>query len=297
MDRHKDLPASMTRHPRDVLREHGLAARKRLGQNFLLSSAALDRIVEAAGVGPQNVVLEVGTGLGNLTARLAQQAGHVVTVEVDRGLAEIAAVGLRSFTNVTLLRCDFLAGKHGINPLVTRAVRAAQADPPLPVKAVSNLPYSISSPAIVNLLEWEVEVGEMCLMLQKEVAARLTAGPGSKDYGPLTVYVNYWATAAALFSLPPQAFWPQPEVSSTLVRIVRRADRRMTEAYAAFALAVRKLFAARRKTLAHALRSAWGAQRAQEVIQELGLDPRRRPEDLSTDDFEAIARLAGPPAS
>jgi 16S rRNA (adenine1518-N6/adenine1519-N6)-dimethyltransferase len=160
---------------------------------------------------------------------------------------------------------------------------------------VSNLPYSISSPAVVDLLEWEVTVGRMYLMLQKEVADRLTAAPGRSEYGPLTVYVDYWASTERLFNMPRHAFWPAPEVSSTLVRVTRRPERRRTEEYDTFAAVVRKLFESRRKTLAHILRAGWGDEEGSRIMQQVGLDPKGRVGELSTGDFEAIARAAGAP--
>lgn len=288
-------PPRRERHPRDVLSKHGIRPRRATGQRFLVSGKDLDRVVEAACIGPDEAVLEIGTGLGRLSARIAARAGHLVTVEIDDRLHRVAAEHLGDLPNVTLLRCDFLASKHRINPAVAEAVRSALGGLAGPLKVVSNLPYNISSPAVVALLEWDIAVGEMFLMFQKEVADRLAASPGVKEYGPLTVCVDYWATVERLFSLPRRAFWPVPEVSSVLVRIVKRAERRRTEQYDAFSAVVRKLFEGRRKTLRRSLRSGWGDEKAAQVIERLGLDPRRRADTLSTEDFEAIAAVTGPP--
>lgn len=288
-------PGSLDRHPRDVLAERGIRPRKALGQNFMISAAHLDRVADAGEISRGDVVLEIGAGLGTLTARLAARAGRVVSVEVDRRLHEIAAANLREFANVTLLRCDFLAGKHSINQEVTAAAVAALGPGQRALKVVSNPPYSISSPAIIALWEWDVPVGSICMTLQREVADRLTAAPGRKEYGPLTVFTDYWATAQRLANLPPRAFWPAPEVSSTLVKIVRRPERRRTPEYDVFAAVVRRLFESRRKTLAHMLRAGWGADTAEKVIARLSLSPTERAENLTTADFEAIAAVAGPP--
>lgn len=290
---HHDLPYGPERHPRDVLREHGIRPRKGLGQNFLVAGRNLDRIVEAAGICADEAVLEIGTGLGRLTARIAERAARAVSVEIDRALHELAVENLRAFANVVLLCGDFLQSKHRINPAATKAVKDATGGRAQPLKVVSNLPYSISSPAIVNLLEWDVPPGEMYVMLQKEVADRLTARPGTREYGPLTVFVDYWASVERLFSIPRRCFWPAPEVSSSLVKISRRPQRQRTEEYATFSTVVRKLFAARRKTLASALRGGWGRETSQEVPERLGMDPRTRAENLATADFEAIASLIG----
>jgi len=288
-------PAASERHPRDVLREHGIRPSKRLGQSFLVAAADLDRIVREARVSPEDVVLEIGTGLGTLTARIAANARRVVSVEIDGRLLSIAAERLRECPNVSLLRCDFLAAKHRINATVTNAMKDALSKGGRRAAVVSNLPYSISSPAIVNVLEWEVPAAFMCLTVQKEVADRLAARPGQREYGALTVLVDYWATVERLFNLPRRAFWPMPEVSSTVVRITRRLDRRPTSQYATFTAVVRRLFGSRRKTLGRILRSAWGDEAVLRVMETLQMEARTRVEDLDTADLEAIAAAVGPP--
>lgn len=289
------MPAEPTRHPRDLLKAHGLRPRKALGQNFLVSAANLDRVVDAAGLAADDAVLEIGTGLGRLTERLAARAGHVVSVEMDRGFHHVASGRLAETANAELLCCDFLESKHRINPLVREAVCRAGVTPDNPLKVVSNLPYGISSPAIVNLLEWDVPVGEMHLMLQKEVAARLAARPGTKQYGPLTAFVRYWAEAEVLFRLPRQAFWPVPEVASAFVRIARDPQRTRTAQYDVFAAVVARLLQNRRKTLRAVLRTGWGREAAERVTEELGTDLQRRVGEVGPDELEALARVLGPP--
>ncbi|MDP6439822.1 MAG: 16S rRNA (adenine(1518)-N(6)/adenine(1519)-N(6))-dimethyltransferase RsmA [Candidatus Brocadiia bacterium] len=210
-------------HPKPILQRLGIRPRRRLGQNFLISDQLLDRIVELAGVGPEDAVLEIGTGLGRLTARLADRARAVVSVEIDPGLYAAALDRLAGLENVTLVNADFLARKHLINPEVERALRQAAGDGPF--KVVANLPYQISSPGIINLLEWEPQPAEIDVMLQAEVADRLTAGPGTPQYGPLTVFAAYWADVERLMKVPPSAFWPQPQVGSAFVRITPRTSK------------------------------------------------------------------------
>jgi len=282
-------------HPRDILKAHGLRARKALGQNFLVSAANLDRVVEAAQLHPEDVVLEVGTGLGRLTERLAGGARRVVSVEIDERLHRLASERLESVRNARLVCCDFLESKHRINEQVADAVRRAGAGAGRPLKVVSNLPYGISSPAVVNLLEWDVPVGEMCLMLQKEVAERIAARPGTKAYGPLTVVVSHWATTQRLHALPRQAFWPAPEVASVLLRITKRPGLARTEHYDVFVAVVGRLFRSRRKALAAVLRAGWGRQTADRMREVQGVDLGRRAEQLSTDELAALARAVGPP--
>lgn len=282
-------------HPREILAAHGLHPRKVFGQNFLASAANLDRVVDAARLDPADVVLEIGTGLGRLTQRLAAGARRVVSVEIDRDLHAVAAERLASVPNARLLCCDFLAGKHRIRDEVTDAVRAAGAGAGHPLKVVSNLPYSISSPAIVNMLEWDVPVAEMCLMLQKEVADRILARPGTKAYGPLTVVVGYWAVAERLGAFARQAFWPPPEVSSTLLRIARKPGLARTEEYDVFAAVVARLFHTRRKALSAVVRAGWSAEVADGLTDTAGTDPRGRAEELTVEELKALAQVLGPP--
>ncbi len=274
-------------HPREILRGSGLSASRRLGQHFLVSPNVMARILEAARIAPDEVILEIGTGLGRLTRRLAQRAACVVSVEIDRGFCEIAGDRLAGCDNVTLLCGDFLASKHEINPAVTAAVRGARAG--RPVKVVSNLPYQISSPAIINLLEWEVPVEQIVVMLQAEVVERLTAAPDTRQYGPLTVFAAYRAEAEELFSVPPSAFWPRPAVRSSLVRLVPRAVNPRAQSYRTFAEAVNRLFQNRRKTLARALRIGWGRARAEAVLERLELEASVRPDKLALRDFVQVA--------
>jgi 16S rRNA (adenine1518-N6/adenine1519-N6)-dimethyltransferase len=281
-------------HPREALKAHGLSARRGWGQNFLVSTETLDRIVEVAAVGPQDPVLEIGTGLGRLTARLAARARSVVSVEIDRGLHGIARGTLGAFENVTLLLGDFLASKHRISPNVTQAAGRACSRCGAPLKVVSNLPYGISSPAIVCMLEWLVPVGEMYLMLQKEVAGRLTAAAGTGEYGPLTVFARYWAEVEELFRLPRSAFWPAPEVSSALVRIAKRPGRQTDEEYAAFSEMVARLFTQRRKTLGRTLREGWGEERGRAALAELGVGATARIAELTPAQLRALSSALRP---
>jgi 16S rRNA (adenine1518-N6/adenine1519-N6)-dimethyltransferase len=292
MSAHEDFEW-LSAHPRDVLRAHGLRANRALGQNFLVAARDFERVVEAAELEADDVVLEIGTGLGRLTARLAQAARRVVTVEIDSGLYSVAAERLAGMPNVTAMHADFLQSKHEIDPAVTDAVAPLAGSRALIV--VSNLPYSISSPAIVNLLEWDVPVARMCLMLQKEVADRLMAKPGGKEYGPLTVIADYWAETERAGSFPRQAFWPPPEVASALVLVSKRPGRAMSGGYAAFAETVARLFAGRRKTLGRNLREGWGEEKAAAILAAVDIEASRRAETLSTSALEAIAAAGGPP--
>jgi len=278
---------SVPDHPKALLAQWGLAARHSLGQNFLVNAAAMARIVELARVGPGEVVLEIGTGLGNLTERLAARAAHVVSVEVDVALCAVARSRLSHLANLTLVEQDFLAGKHAINPEVERVVDEACAGRPL--KVVANLPYQISSPAIVNLLERRPQPIELDVMLQEEVVQRLVAAPGTREYGPLTVFTAYWAAVERLLRVSPSDFWPQPQVWSAFVRITPRPPEPPARSYERFCEVVNGLLQSRRKSMGRALQMKWGRQVADAVIESLGMDRLRRPDALAPEEFVRIA--------
>jgi len=285
----------LSEHPRSILSRRGLAPRRGLGQNFLVSHKIMERVVQAARVRPGEAVLEIGAGLGRLTAQLAARAGAVVAVEIDTGLCQVARERLQGTGNVALLCCDFLQRKHRINAEVTGAVLRALEELAGPrggeraTRVVANLPYGISAPAIVNLLEWEVPVREIDVMLQAEVAARLVAHTGTPEYGPLTVLARYWSRIERLFRAPPSAFWPQPAVSSSFVRLTPRAPQPGARSYALFSEVVRGLFQHRRKTLDRALALGWGRPRAEALTEKVGLDPGLRPGRLRVTDFVALS--------
>ena len=286
--RHMGMNRSLD-HPRDILRAAGVRPRHALGQNFLVSPQNLDRIVEAARIESDDVVLEIGTGLGTLTARLSARAHAVVSVEIDERLYRTACSRLAESRNVKLICADFLASKHRINPEVEAAVLGCRGE--RRVKVVANLPYQISSPAVVNLLEWKVPLAEIDVMLQLEVSERITACPGEAAYGPLTVFCTYHAEAERLFTLPPSAFWPRPAVSSSFLRITPCLPKHHAEDYQVFSEVVNRLLQSRRKTLARAFEVAWGRAEARLVLEKLRLDPALRPGELAVADFVRIANV------
>ena len=273
-------------HPRVILQAHGLSPHRRFGQNFLVSTELMDRIVEASGVGSDTIVLEIGTGIGRLTQRLCEAAGAVVGVEIDRGLWELCSSRLNQCKNLQLIHGDFLDSKHVINPRVTEAVREQRGE--RAVQVVSNLPYQISSPALINLLEWEISVAQVDVMLQAEVVDRLLAGPGSSDYGPLTVFASYHGRVEEVMSLPPSAFWPRPQVSSKFIRI-RPEKRHRAADYSLFRQAVNCLFQSRRKTIYKGLSLGWDKETARAVLERLGWEGRRRPAKLAMEDFVTLS--------
>lgn len=274
-----------------VLRAYGLRPRKRWGQHFLVSRRALDRILEAAGLTSADAVLEVGAGLGTLTVALAQRAGRVIAVEIDPALLPPLSAAVGVFPNVTVVHADIL---H-VDP------EALLSGATGPRKIVANLPYNVASPLIVSLLERPLGLERMVMTVQREVAQRLAAGPGTKDYGALSVAVQFRAQAEIVGRIPPSGFFPSPDVESAIVRlVVRPAPPVQVTDEAAFFRVVRAAFAQRRKTLRNTVAAVLALPPAQveAACREAGIDPRRRGETLTLAEFaaltEALAGSGGP---
>lgn len=274
-----------------VLRAYGLRPRKRWGQHFLVSRRALDRILEAAGLTPEDAVLEVGAGLGTLTVALAQRAGRVIAVEIDPALLPPLSAAVGVFPNVAVVHADILR----VDP------EALLSGATGPRKIVANLPYNVASPLIVSLLERPLGLERMVMTVQREVAQRLAAGPGTKDYGALSVAVQFRAQAEIVGRIPPSGFFPSPDVESAIVRlVVRPAPPVQVTDEAAFFRVVRAAFAQRRKTLRNTVAAVLALPPAQveAACREAGIDPRRRGETLTLAEFaaltEALAGSGGP---
>jgi 16S rRNA (adenine1518-N6/adenine1519-N6)-dimethyltransferase len=251
--------------------------RKRFGQHFLEPVWA-DKVVAAIAPSPEDVFLEIGPGAGALTVRLAPRVKHLTAIEIDRDL--IAQLQPRLPLNVTLINADFL--QQSAIPNLQSAIRVA-----------GNLPYNVSSPILFKLLELQTEhpITDATLMLQKEVADRIVAAPGSADYGVLSVLVQWKATVTHLLTLPPGAFRPPPKVRSALIRLAFRPAEVTVADPARFQQLVRSVFTQRRKTLSNALGPfAEGTGLAPAAaLRQAGIDPTRRPQTLQ---LVEIARLA-----
>jgi 16S rRNA (adenine1518-N6/adenine1519-N6)-dimethyltransferase len=264
---------------RAFLERHDLAARRALGQNFLVDEGLAERLVELAGVEPGDAVIEIGTGLGILTRALARRAARVVTLDVDAGLVRaLREEGLLP-AGVELLHADALD--------VDLAALARSLGPR--VRVVANLPYSISAPVLRRLLDLRGLVLDWSVMLQREVAARLLAAPGSRDYGSLAVLHRLVADVSRRLELSPGCFYPAPRVRSTFARVVPRADGLGEGELRAVERVVRAAFASRRKTIANSLRDA-GLPEAVPPLAACGIDPRARAESLPPEAFLALAR-------
>ena len=265
---------------RKILAQHGLFPKKNLGQNFLTDKHVLDKIVAAAGLSPKDLVIEVGPGLGVLTAELARAAGKVVAIEIDTNLADI----LRDTAppNVEIINKDIL--KTDLGEIIARSgfLRA---------KLVANLPYYITTPIIFAVLENDLPVDDMVVMVQKEVADRMLAAPSTKAYGLLTLSIAYYGTASLVANVPPHCFFPRPDVHSAVVKINVAPRRDICPA--AFFPVIKAAFANRRKTLQNCLAAAADLNLtkadAANLLAAAGLSENVRGEALAFEDFARLA--------
>jgi 16S rRNA (adenine1518-N6/adenine1519-N6)-dimethyltransferase len=274
--------------------EVGIRLETRHGQNFLIDLNLQRLIVDAAELSPNDVVLEVGTGMGSLTALVASHVAHVVTVEIDPRLHQLASEELIDFQNVTLLNVDALAKKHIIESRVLAAVSSElEIAPGRRFKLVANLPYNVATPLIANLLALDRPPDLMTITIQKELADRITAYPATKDYGALSIWVQCQCTAEILRVMPPDVFWPRPKVHSAIARIrfdlLRRNAIADLDGFRAF---VQRLFLHRRKLLRVVLASEFKQSLRKDSIDkklaELDFASTARAEELSV---ESLLRL------
>lgn len=280
-------------------RQAGIDPRKKLGQNFLVDLNLQDLILRTADLGPNDVVLEVGTGTGALTQLMAFEAAAVVTVELDPQLFALAGEELHTLGNVHMFHADALKNKNNFNPLVIDEIKKhLAADPGRRLKLVANLPYNIATPVISNLLCKNLLPGDvppqaMTVTIQKELADRITAAPGTSDYGALSIWIQSQCRAETVRIMPPSVFWPRPKVHSAIVRIDVDAQRRAAipdlEFFQQF---IRAMFLHRRKFLRSELISVVKDKLEKpdvdRILAELDLDPTLRSEQL---DVAAMLRL------
>lgn len=288
-------PRQTQSYLQQLFAEHGIFPRSRLGQNFLIDLNVQRLLVEAARLEPRDVVLEVGAGTGGLTGELARQAGHVVAVEIDPRYCELAAQAVAGCDNVTLVRADVLKGKNRLNPEVIERVRGsiAGAGPGASFHLVANLPYSVATPVISNLLGADPVPTSMTVTIQQELADRLAARPRTKDYSALSVWVQALATVRLMRRLRPSVFWPRPKVSSAIVRIVPQpAWRKRIAELDVFHEFARRAFLHRRKklsnTLAAEFRKEFSKAGAEGFLEAHGVSPDARPEAVTVRQWTAL---------
>lgn len=272
----------------------GLRPDSRHGQNFLIDLNLLDILVAAGQLAKQDFVLEVGTGTGALTARIADEAGFVLSVEIDEHLHQMASEELFGRTNVELLKQDVLKNKNRLEANVLDRISQGLAQPGISrFKLVANLPYNIATPLISNLLKTDTVPDRMAVTIQKELAERIVAGPNTKDYGALSVWVQSLGHAEILRVLPPTVFWPRPKVHSAIIVVVPDpAKRKQIPDIQEFNTLVRALFLHRRKflrsNLLSALKGRLGKPEVDEIMERRGLGPDSRSEQLSVEEFRLL---------
>ena len=273
-----------------VIQKHGFAFQKKFGQNFLIDAHVLDKIIAAAGVTADDMVLEIGPGIGTMTQYLAEQARQVTAVEIDTNLIPILKETLSDYDNVTVINEDIL--KVDIKKL------AEEYNGGKPIKVVANLPYYITTPIIMGLFESGVPIDNITVMVQKEVADRMQVGPGSKDYGALSLAVQYYAEPYIVANVPPNCFIPRPNVGSAVIRLTRHQtppvevkDRELM-----FKL-IRASFNQRRKTLLNGLNNSpelsFGKEQIAAAIEQLGVPAAVRGEALTLEQFARLSDLLG----
>jgi len=270
----------------EVIQKYQFAFQKRFGQNFLIDAHVLEKIVSAAGITKDDCVLEIGPGIGTMTQYLAESAGQVIAVEIDTNLLPILTDTLRDYSNVKVINQDIL--KVDINELVKEYNNGR------PIKVVANLPYYITTPIIMGLFESNVPIDNITVMVQKEVADRMQVGPGSKDYGALSLAVQYYASPYIVANVPPNCFIPRPNVGSAVIRLTRYQEPpvQVKDPKLMFKL-IRASFNQRRKTLQNGLNNSpeisFSKEEITKAIESLGVSPSVRGEALSLEQFAQLA--------
>lgn len=272
----------------ETIKKYEFAFQKKFGQNFLIDGHVLDKIIAAAEVTKEDCVVEIGPGIGTLTQYLAEAARNVIAIEIDKMLIPILQETLADYDNVTVINQDVL--KTDLWELVREHNEGR------PVKVVANLPYYITTPIIMNLFESRLPVSSVTVMVQKEVAQRMQAGPGTKDYGALSLAVQYFAVPYIAANVPPNCFMPRPRVGSAVIRLTRheKPPVEVADEQAMFQI-IRASFNQRRKTLVNSLHNSPQISKTKEEIlralEQMGLSQTVRGEALALEQFAALTDL------
>ncbi len=280
----------------EIIKKYGFNFQKRYGQNFLIDANILGKIIDAAEITKEDCVLEIGPGIGTMTQYLAESAREVVAVEIDKNLIPILGETLSEYENVTVINEDILNIDVGN--------LAEEKNNGKALKVVANLPYYITTPIIMGLLEGQVPFYSITIMVQKEVADRMQAGPGTKDYGALSLAVQYYAKPEVMMNVPPSCFMPRPTVGSAVIRLTKHSEPpvKVTNEKKLFSI-IRAAFNQRRKTLANALANATSLvdnqgtptkvtrQEVCDALERMGLNTSVRGETLSLEQFAGLCNL------
>ena len=271
---------------KEILGDTGFRFSKSLGQNFLIDSNVLDKIVESSGLNGDTCALEIGPGFGTLTQRLCMASKKVVAIEIDSSAIPILKDNLSDFDNLTIINDDVL--KCDLPSIIKDNFGDGR------VKMAANLPYYITTPIIMHILESHLNIESLTVMIQKEVAMRIGAKVGTTDYGALSVAVNYYSEPEIVTHVPPSAFIPQPKVSSSVIKLnIREKPPVEVNNEKGFFKVVKAAFGQRRKTLLNALSNAGdipiGKDEVKKVLEDCGIDPQRRGETLTLEDFADLS--------
>lgn len=270
----------------EILQKYHFNFQKKYGQNFLIDTGVLDRIITAAEITKEDCVLEIGPGIGTMTQYLAERAGEVVAVEIDQNLIPILKETLAAYDNVTVIQDDIL--KVDVRKIVE------EKNGGKPIKVVANLPYYITTPIIMGLFEKHIPLKSITIMVQKEVAERMQVGSGTKDYGALSLAVQYYAKPEIVANVPPNCFIPRPNVGSAVIRLTRYEEPpvKTGNEEKMFAL-IRASFNQRRKTLVNGLTNAPGLgltkEQVTEALEQMGLPATIRGEALTLEQFASLS--------
>lgn len=276
---------SSPRKTKEIVQKHGFKFSKSLGQNFLIDQNILDNILDGANICSEDYVIEVGPGIGSLTQNIAERSKSVLAIEIDKTLLPILKETLENYSNVEIINQDVL--KMDLNKLVKEKMEGKKP------KVVANLPYYVTTPIIMKFLEEKVPIESLTIMIQKEVADRIQAKPGTKDYGTLSIAVQYYCDPKILLKVPPSVFIPQPKVESSVIRLdVLEKPRVYVEREDLFFGLVKDAFGKRRKTLLNALSSGnlkLEKDLLREVLTASDIDEKRRGETLYIEEYATLA--------
>lgn len=272
----------------EIIQKYEFDFQKKFGQNFLIDGRVLEKIMDAADISGDDFVLEIGPGIGTMTQYLAERARAVMAVEIDRNLIPILSETLKEYDNVSVLNADILK--------VDLTKVAEEKNEGRPIKVVANLPYYITTPIIMGLFESHVPVENITVMVQKEVADRMQAGPGTKDYGALSLAVQYYAEPYIAANVPPNCFMPRPKVGSAVIRLTRHKNPpvQADNEKLLFQL-IRASFNQRRKTLQNGIKNYSGLNFSKEevarALEQMGVSPTIRGEALTLEQFAQLSNL------
>lgn len=270
----------------ETIQKYGFDFQKKYGQNFLIDGRVLDKIIDAAEIGAEDCVLEIGPGIGTMTQYLAERAGKVIAVEIDDKLIPILRETLQEYKNVTIIHQDVM--KLDLNQLAEKENQGR------PMKVVANLPYYITTPIIMGLFEQHVPLENITVMVQKEVADRMQVGPGTKDYGALSLAVQYYAKPYIVANVPPNCFIPRPKVASAVIRLTRYSEPpvKVKNEMLMFQL-IRASFNQRRKTLVNGIGNAahlnYTKEQVQKALEQMGVSTTVRGETFTLEEFARLS--------